>query len=78
MSRGEGDIKDRAITAFIKLVAANNQSLGKRLSDNRESIYWTVLGNIQRIGVHAYAERILKRSSFSRDELERALDRKEA
>lgn len=65
----EADVKERAVNNFIEMVIAGNKTLGNRLKRNRNCIYSRVVSYIQRIGVHEYAEEVLKRNSGYRSEL---------
>lgn len=69
------DVKSRAFERFLDIIASRNKSLGERLIRGRNAIFSTAIANIQRIGVHAYAETVLGRRSELREELEMAIER---
>ncbi len=71
----EADIKENAVTNFIKLVAARNGRLGKELMAKRGIIYSKAIANIQRIGVHDYARQVLRPTSAEREQLENEIER---
>jgi len=56
----EKDVKVKALTTFLNIVTAHNKSLGERLTRGRETIREKALFHIQQIGVHSYAESVLK------------------
>lgn len=66
----DAGVKELAVNDFIELVGKYNKSLGLRLKRYRKSIYREAITNIQSIGVHNYAERILDKKSRCRIGLE--------
>ncbi len=71
----EADIKENAVTNFIKLVGERNKRLGKLLMDQRGVIYSKAIFNIQRIGVHDYARQVLRPKSMEREQLIEEIER---
>lgn len=56
----EHNVKTKAVTMFLNIISLGNRRLGQRLNDNRDTINSKVLENVQRIGIHDYAEKVLK------------------
>lgn len=65
----EFDVRERAVNDFIEIVIANHKTLGQKLKRNRAYIYSRAVSYIQHLGIHKYAEEVLKRNSDYRSEL---------
>lgn len=70
------DVKTRAVTIFLTLISNGNKSLGDKLTKHREAIHEKALHHIQQIGIHEYADRVLKdrHSQRERGDLEFFID----
>lgn len=59
----EKDVKNIALDNFIHIVASANKGIGQNLAHNKQHIRTLALQNMQVIGVHAYADKVVKRNS---------------
>lgn len=55
----EKDIKHHSFNKWLGIIKYNNKTLYSRLVKNQETIFDTVIENIQRIGVTDYAKAVL-------------------